>query len=313
MALLNKKTTVLIKAIISIAILLFLFYKIGITTITNTLLTSNLSYLPLILLTLVLIFILHTITLKITLDPIKRIGLWQMFKYYSLSYAIGLFVPGKVGEFSIIYLFKKKGVDIGKGTAVCILDKFITLITLSIIAIIGFILYLPAAIATKLITIIIIMVIASIIIVFSKRSRQLVKKYILRKYTAYFTGFSKTLFLYLKQHKLILTANFILTILKWVVTALSYLYVFQSFNTHVPFLDIFLITGLSVIIALIPISISGLGVRELSAVYFFKLIGISSTITFSTFIFYDILSYIIAAIIIFLLFQEFTTIKQQSK
>ena len=67
---------------------------------------------------------------------------------------------------------------------------------------------------------------------------------------------------------------------------------------------IFLVNSMLTIISLIPISISGLGVRESAAVVIYSFLNIDSTIVMSTHLIPVIISYSIATLIIFLSLKE---------
>ena len=86
--------------------------------------------------------IIGAVNLKILLSPLsKNISFYKIFYYSVLSWAVGLFVPGKIGEFSFVPLLKNEGVRVGHGSAIFILDKLITLVVLSIFSLIGIYLF----------------------------------------------------------------------------------------------------------------------------------------------------------------------------
>src|SRR3989344_4910157 len=117
-----KKLNFLLKLFVGVLILSFLLFKFGFKNILSAIISINPIF-------IVLIFIILTIS--------------KLFYYGSLSWAVGMFVPAKLGEFSIIPLLKKHDIEIGTGTSISVLDKLVTFITLSIISIIGFLLFLP--------------------------------------------------------------------------------------------------------------------------------------------------------------------------
>src|SRR3989344_3145401 len=134
----KKELSLFLRLIFSISIILILFYKIGPKDIIQTFVKVNLLYTPLIILAIIFTVLLGALNLKILIDCINKIKFLKILRYYLLSWAIGLFVPGKMGEFSIVYFLKKEDISIGQSLAISIMDKLITVVTLSFLTIAAF-------------------------------------------------------------------------------------------------------------------------------------------------------------------------------
>ena len=94
----SKNIANFLKLAFGLLILFLLFYKVGFSGIYSSLLTIKIAYLPMVLLFVFITLILGNLNLKILFDGIKHIvGFWKLFKYYMLSWAVGSFVPGKIG------------------------------------------------------------------------------------------------------------------------------------------------------------------------------------------------------------------------
>jgi uncharacterized membrane protein YbhN (UPF0104 family) len=120
----------IIHVFVSMALLIFIVNKIGPNTILNTFKSIKIAYLPIIASLYVLTLILGGINLWILLRPVaKSIPLFRVVTYSMVSWAVGLFTPGKLGEFSVAYLLNKDGLETAKGIAVALVDKFVTLST----------------------------------------------------------------------------------------------------------------------------------------------------------------------------------------
>ncbi|MBS3097306.1 flippase-like domain-containing protein [Candidatus Woesearchaeota archaeon] len=284
---------------------------IGFKKIHATLSVMDTSYVPLILILLFISLVVGTLNIQILLKPLKKeITFSKLFKYYIISWSLGSFVPGKIGEFSIAYFLKKdKIATIGEGTSISLLDKFITLLTLLSIAAGGFFVFFSYGQALRLIMIMIIGLVIMVYSILSERGRSFIRKHILRGFSKYFEGFSKTLFFYLKKQKKVLLLNFLLTLLKWVILALVISFLFVSFNSPMPFIYVLLISVITTIISLVPISISGLGVREASAVYLFSKVGATIVITASVQLINLVIVYSISITTLILFLKELNFIK----
>ncbi len=296
------KKSLIAKIIISIAIIFILIYKIGLNSIISNLQTINLFFLPAIILMYIINFYTAGINLKVLTQAIgKKINIHTLTKYHIISWAMGLWVPGKIGEFSIIYLFKKKKISIGEGTVIHILDKAITILTFSIVSIVGFFIFYGIEKSLEISIILLIVFLIGFTFLISSKTREFLKKYILRKHHLLFKGFSKTLFLFLKKKKRFLLINILLTLMKLVFSSAIVWLIFLSTSTYVNIMYVIIFNSMLTIISLIPISLGGLGIREMSAVLLYKIIGINEATTLSIYIIVLIFNYIISISSIYLL------------
>ena len=300
-----KKLNFLLRAVISILIISILVYKIGFKNIFSKIISIHPLFILLVLFIFLLSLIIGALNLYVLLFPLKKkIPFTKIIHYSILSWSFGLFIPGKIGEFSLIPLLKKEGIPIGQGTAISIIDKLITLITLSIFSVIGFFIFFDIKTALTLFLILASLTLILVFLLTSHKIRNLIKKHILRKISLKFKGFSNLFSYYLKKQKAILCLNFILTFLKWFVTSFTLYILFLTYNQNISWMIIFLVNSMLTIISLIPISISGLGVRESAAVVIYSFLNIDSTIVMSTHLIPVIISYSIATLIIFLSLKE---------
>ena len=273
----NKVLKNLIKLFIGLIILFAVFYKIGFSEILGTLISVNLWVLPLIVLFQTIFVFIGALDAWILLKPISKISYFEFLKCYVPAWSIGLFVPGKFGEASIIYFLKKKGVSVGQGTAVFVIEKLITLIVLGLTASFGFFIFFSYQIAMKLFGFLIAAAILGFIILFSNFSRNLIRRIFLRKYQKMFTGFSRTTFGYLNNNKSLLFFSFIFNFLRWIVGSyVWYLIFLLGFNVYIEFYKILMISAIGTIVGLIPISMNGLGIRQGTSIYLYGLMGIPS-------------------------------------
>jgi len=300
----DKKILNLIKLTIGLSILFFLLYKIGFKVTYQLLININLIYIPLILLISSSQFFIGILNLKILLQPLNSsISFLKLFKYYCLSWAIGTLVPGKLGEFSLVYFLKKENIDVGKSTVISIIDKLITVLVLSVFTIGCFLIFFTQFQTLQLVIILFVGAIIFSFFIISDFGRGLIKKYILRNYAKSFKGFSKTFFEYLRYHKSTLLLNLFLTLIKWVIMSLIVYVTFLSFDQRVDFISVLLINMTTVLISLIPVTINGLGIKESAAVFLYSNINIDALPVMSTYLILIFLTYI-QSIIFLLLFSN---------
>ncbi len=281
----NNKKLIFLRILIGFLILFALFYKVGFTNLYNTLISINPIYLFLLFLMTIIIMIVETITYKVLTAAVdKKIPFWRLFKYYITSWSIGLISPGKLGEFSLVYFLKKEDIDLGKGTAMYVLDKSITIFLLILVSVYGFFIFLTKVQALQLIIALLILIFLVIFFLISSPGRKIIVRYILRKYAENFSGFSRTLSFYFKEQKRIILLNIFLTLIKSILQAIAVFFVFLAFGVKVPILPIYIISAIITIVSLIPITVSGLGTREASATFLYSLIGVKASIVISVYI-----------------------------
>ncbi len=288
----------IIKIILGTAILLLLLYKAGVKEVAATITTMNILLLPAIIILFIAGLYIGAYNIKLLTDALKtKISMKEMWNYYILSWAFGMVVPGKIGEFSFVYLAKKR-LTTGQATAVAVLDKIITVITLCSIAFFGFFIFLPLWTALKLMALATIAVAAGLLLLLTPAGRAIARK-LLGKYTAMFAGFSKTLTYLIFEERKAAAMNLIITFLKWVLTAIVTYLAFLAFGQKISPLVILTISATTMLISLVPITMSGLGIKEGAAVYLYGLVGVAAATTISAHIVLLLLNYSGAAAVFF--------------
>ena len=295
-----KQINFIIRIGLGLLILFILIYNIGIKDTLSKIVSVDLFLFALILILFFINFIIKVLNYKILILPLKKkIKFFRLLYYTFVSWSLGLFIPGKIGEFSLVVLLKKENIPEGHGAVISLLDNLATFSLLATFSIIGFFMFFSFITTMKLILIIFFFWMLFVTFIITKKGRDLIKTYILRKYSIKFQGFSKLLFYYFKEQKSILALNVILTFFKWWIHAFMIYLLFYAYNQNISIFLIFLINSMLTIISLIPISISGLGVRESIAVLIYHFIfNIDNAIILSAYLIPLIISYVTATIIL---------------
>ena len=176
------KVKTLLKVLVSISLLAFVINYIGLEKLYKTLREVNLSYMPFLLITLCIEFILGATTLNILINQgDKKLGFFKTLKYFLRSFSLGLFVPAKLGEVSFIYFLNKEGIEVGKASAIFVIDKLVTLITLLLVGVVGIIILFNGEQRISVMAFLGISVSEVLFFIMSNFGRGLVKRFILRK------------------------------------------------------------------------------------------------------------------------------------
>ncbi len=210
----------------------------------------------------------------------KKQGINYTQKDSFLMYGSGLYIgsvtPGKIGEISRIIYLKKDGHSFGKSLVSLILDKISDFVFLLIF--LFFCLPFFLDLINKQILIFLVTITFLIILIFgllkSKLSQTLFKKlfyfFIPIKYQkswkVNFQDFIKDIKIYSFKNYLII---FLITAFSWLFYYIQMYIVAQSANiTNIPLLDLSIILTIVGLIALIPISIAGIGTRDAALIFF---------------------------------------------
>ena len=260
------------KILLGLAILLIVYFKIGFKEIIELSLDINPFYFIPIVIILIVSFFVAAINIKILTNQVKKIGIITILRYYSLGWALGLFALGKLGELSLIYFLRKHKITIGEGFAISIIDKGITVFVLGASSIIGFYLFFREGMIYVSLFLLAGFLISGFAIMNSS-IRKWVRKHILRKYEDKFKGFYK-LIIKIMQNKKVILLNIFLTVIKWCMSfGIMYL-LFIALGAKVSYINVFIISSFSVIVSLVPITMSGLGAREAVGIYAYSLINV---------------------------------------
>lgn len=293
----KKFLLTIIKIIISLSILLYLLYKLNFSEVYKTILAVSIFIIILIILRYFGLVFINSLNLKILTKSLRlRVSLPTLFKYNLLSYAVGQYSPGRAGEISLAYFLNKKGISYGEGTAVFIMDKLISTFALIVFSIFGFFIFFPKILAIKVSLLLIAFLAGLCFFLILKKTRKFAKKYILRKYSSKFKGFSRNLLYLLKRKKRFLLLNVLITFGRILFGGYIIYLILLFFDIKISFFLVPTISSVGIISSSLPISISGLGVRESIVVYLYSQFNVAAVIIGSVYLLITFLHYIISAI-----------------
>ena len=299
----KKIATTAAKFAIGVAIILYLIYFVGIAEIYRTIKSANLLYLPLIVVVFVFSVAMRGLIFKVLLQPHetreKKFGLLKLAWISVLSWSAGMFTPGKLGEFSSIYLLKKEGVELGTAAAVSLLNKIITSLTILAIAVAGLTKFLGAKESLQLAIIFVLLTLLPYAAFANRQARELMKKAfgkLFRKYEQQFSGFADEIDQYLSSRKALIFYSILLNIAWIAVSSWLFQLAFAAVGQRVGFVDVMLVNSIGTTTSFIPVTIGGTGLREASALIFFGKLGISNAAILGSHLIIAAISYTLAGL-----------------
>ncbi len=222
----------------------------------------------------------------------KLVGIHYPLRRSAAVWSIGFFAaavtPGKVGDaIRAFYTSQETGKDFGESFLTVFVDRLMDLIVVVVYGMITIVLFSYYYIKIPSVWVILLATVGFFVLIFLMLNKRFVKPLIKPIYTALFpkkyktkmknsfNSFYDSLFLYFKEWKGTLYA-LLLTVIYWVMVFCLAWYVAFVLGIEVSFPYLFIIMPMVTLVELLPISVSGLGTREATVIYFFSVIGIAS-------------------------------------
>lgn len=223
---------------------------------------------------------------------------------YAIGFSAGVITPGKFGEFIKVFYLKNDGHPVGKSFLVTLLDRLFDLIVLIIVAYFSLFLFIQIFEKQIFISSLLLVLIVSLIAILKYKKavaknllehvyQLLIPQKIKRNNRANFHDFYTDFQLPNYSQLFSITS---LSIIVAIISFISAHLLALSLGINISFLNLVACYSIATLAALIPISIYGIGVRDISLITLFSYIGLSneSAIAFSTLL---LITYIISGLI----------------
>lgn len=292
----NKFLKFGIQLFVSVLIIAFLVHYIGFDNIVGVLRQANWWWVIPAVLAFFLNFIFNALNLY-TLANVdgKCVGFFSVLKYYVFSMAISLFVPGLFGQASIM-LFFRKHLSTSKCFAMFFLDKLWIFVIVSALVILGAILFVDVRLVFGVL--LCVFIVLCVMFLFSKTCNRFfmffLPKFIKKRFSAFFEVLEKY-----PENKSVVFRNLLYSVTRWFFKGLCIYFLFLALNQSIPLYYILPIMALEALSALIPISLSGLGVRESIGIALYQQVGVSSPVAGAMYLINNILVYAIGVTCLF--------------
>jgi len=262
----HKVPFIVLKIAVSSALLYLVFRRVGATEILGTL--SSINIFSLAAATALYLFAQFVSTLRWKLLLPTGLGLRKLFSLYMIGAFFNSFLPGIVGGDAIkgFYLYRATG-KVGLSLASVFMDRYIGLVVLIAICGLAFPFGYPYLRGTHVEWVVLFVIVAFVVgsfLFFGLRLGRSVKH--LADFYQYFS---------LYRHETGVIGKALLLSVLVQFAGFSAVYVLaHGLGQHVPYLAIVVCLPLIILISMIPVSLSGLGVREGAFVLFFGYIGV---------------------------------------
>jgi uncharacterized protein (TIRG00374 family) len=288
--------------IIGIAIFIYLLIRIDLRVVVREIVNANVFYILLTIVFLFLLLLFHTIKwFVIARKQDIRIPFKESFKITLITCFYEFIVPSKLGTILRVE-YMKKYASFGKGLCNFTLDKILDLSSIIFLAIIfSFVFKDKLALPIGFfILVFVVFIVATLFFLKKERSKFVLRIFFKRFVPEKMKEKAKSVFDNFYDHipkKRYFPLFFILNVISWVIIYAISFFVGLSLGIDLPFYVYLGVFPIATLIALIPISINGLGTREVALVSMLSLFGVSAAKAFSMSIISFFITTIITAII----------------
>ncbi|MDH3452568.1 MAG: flippase-like domain-containing protein [Gammaproteobacteria bacterium] len=203
----------------------------------------------------------------------STIPLLSFTEVYVMSWSMGLLIPGQLGDATQILLLRRHSVAVASSAAAYTVDKIISLCTLGLIGAYGVARF---SIAVSPITALAVSATAAILFACAIfLVIKLVPGFRLLQRVREFLKSISTEIAFFRVRPDLISLNALISIVKWLVMAHMYYTVFAALSVAISFESAATIPVVSSLVAYIPITVSGIGTTEWTAVGLFRTVGIA--------------------------------------
>jgi glycosyltransferase 2 family protein len=304
------KSGIKILSLIGIALFLIILSRIDLGALLDILSHTNVVFLVLALLVNCVAIILKSEKWKIIVNSVKPdFPLADSVKAFFVGFAFSTITPAKLGDFIRVLYINDDRCGLGKCISTVVIDRLIDIILLFSIAFIGIygfsVFYHIEILSIGTIVLIISGIIAGLYIVLHRPLLSALLKpfftifvpaHLKSKVTLYYDDFFSGLFTFYHDRTRFI-ASISIGVLSWIPPFVYGYLLALSIGIDTGVLFFVLVIPVLSLLDLLPISISGIGTRDVALIFLFGLKGISAEMAVAFSLLYLFMSYWLIALI----------------
>jgi hypothetical protein len=306
----EMKTGIKILSLIGIALFIIILSQIDLGSLINILSHINILFLVLALMVNCIAIILKSLKWKIIVNSVKQdFSLTESVRAFLVGFSFSTITPAKLGDFIRVLYVNDERCGIGKCISTVVIDRLIDIVLLFSIAFLGIcgfsVFYHIEILSISTAVLIIGGIAAGVYIVLhrpflSALLRPLftifVPQHLKSKVTLYYDDFFNGLFAFYYDRSRFIS-GIVVGILSWVPPFIYGYLLALSLGIDTGILFFVLVIPILSLLDLLPISISGIGTRDVALIFLFGLKGISPEQAIAFSLLYLFMSYWLIALI----------------
>ena len=284
----RKKLSFLLP-LLGLSLFVYIVGRTGLDNITGIIRDADVKLLPLAPVLVVAIILVRGIRWRILMRVVDiDYSLWRSAKVWTIGFFAASVTPAKAGDtLRAFYVREDTGRTFGEAFLTVFIDRLwdlmfvLALGVLSVLIFSRFYMEIPSGwiVLTASLGIAVCVYLATQRALMRRILKPMFDVLVPKKYketfSLNFNTFYDSLALY-RRDRGAMVAAFLLTVLVWALVFLLAYYITVLFGIDVDLKYVVLIMPIVTLVELIPISVSGLGTRDATVIYFFSVVGISS-------------------------------------
>jgi len=304
------KTGIKIFSIVGIALFLLILSRINLNDLVNILAHTNVLFLFLAFLVTCITIILKSLKWKIIVNSVKpSFSLRESIVAFFVGFSFSTITPAKLGDFVKVLYVADENCSLGKALSTVVIDRLIDIILLVSIALIGIygfsVLYHIDIISISAILLVVLIIIAGAYVVLNKQVLSallkpffnfFVPQHLKNKLSMYYNDFFTGMYSFYNDRFRFFSSIFI-GIVSWIPPFFYGYLLARSIGIDIDIFFFVLAIPVMGLIDVLPISISGIGTRDMALIFLFGLKSISAELAVAFSLLYLFMSYWLTALI----------------
>jgi len=304
------KSGIKILSLIGIALFLIILSRINLGALIEIFTHTNVMFLIFALLVNCVAIVLKSLKWKIIVNSIKPMfSLKESTIAFFVGFSFSTITPAKLGDFIKVFYITDENCGLGKSLSTIVIDRLIDIILLFSIALVGIygfsVFYHIEILSTSTAILIMCGVVAGMYIVLNKPVLSallrpffyhFVPQHLKNKVTLYFEDFFTGLFAFYHDRRRFFSSVFV-GVLSWIPPFMYGYLLARSIGIDIGIFFFILVIPVISLLDLLPISISGIGTRDVALIFLFGLKGISAEQAVAFSLIYLFMSYWLIALI----------------
>lgn len=296
--------------LVGIVIFIYILSRVDLHSVWDTLAGANLVFLAATFLVIVPSLVIKGIKWDMLIEPFGfRFRTLEGTKIWVIGFALGVITPGRIGDFVKAFYVKERGkISMGKSLTTVIVERVLDIVVLFVMGLVGMLaVYMLYSGATDVLYLVLGLFVVFLVLVWmlSKKGlsermlRPLFNMFVPERHKErvrvsfhdFYAGVDK-----MKTERVLLVKVVGLTVISWLMNFLQVYVLSLALGLDVPLTFLVMILPIVLLVETLPISFSGVGVRELTLIPLLAIIGVPASSAVSLSLMILIFNYIIAAV-----------------
>ncbi len=281
----KKTLTYLIKIAITLALTGYIASIVSFGELASKMSRLDLFYILALVFLFFIFLLLGALNYYLIVVSLKKIPFPRILSLFSVSLSVGMFTPAYIGELSsTAYLLKKEGIPVSRGLSVTSVDKLVTVGVNGLLSLVGAWFFLPRF-KGFLFVLFPVLLAVPFVCIYYRPLRKLVKHHVADRLFPTARDYLEAVVSFFLNYPGLLLLNIFCTLVRAFVGAYMIWIALMALGVHKEIFEVMFVNFTARIAGYLPVTISGLGLLEGSAMALFRGIGVAPETTLLAYLF----------------------------